>query len=91
MRRKGEQKGKKDSMNKFLLSTVALAGLTCTVQAATITGSLILYGNAYPEPGTIEFINNSPAAVALEPKRRGGREPFGPRRGPGLRERRAFP
>jgi hypothetical protein len=61
-----EQKVKKDSMKKLLLSTVALAGLTCTVQAATITGSLILYGNAYPDPGTIEFINNSPTLVPNE-------------------------
>jgi hypothetical protein len=56
-------------MKKLLLSIVALAGLTCTVQAATITGSLILYGNAYPDPGTIEFINNSPT---LSPNEYGG-------------------
>ena len=55
-------------MKKLLLAT-ALVSIAFPTLANTIDGSFILYGNAYPDAGTIEFINNSPT---LPPNEYGG-------------------
>jgi hypothetical protein len=56
-------------LKRILLSATVLAcplPAMADTTADIITGSLILYGNAYPGPGTIEFINNSPTLVPNE-------------------------